>query len=142
MSKIAPAVKKETTHIALGTSIGVVIMLIVFAVLHRFNAGVLVSALIGGALAVMNFFALGITVQKISEGQTEERGRKWMQFSYNMRMLVMVVWLIVAMAVPFLNWVAAAIPMLMPRLTIAVMQITGMYKKEKPEDSEARETQE
>ncbi len=142
MSKIAPAVKKETTHIALGTSIGVVIMLIVFAVLHRFNAGVLVSALIGGALAVINFFMLGITVQKISDGQSEERGRKWMQFSYNMRMLVMVVWLIIAITVPFLNWVAAAVPMLMPRLTIGVMQITGMYKKEKPEDSEVRETQE
>ena len=140
--KIAPAVKKETTHIALGTSIGVVIMLIVFAVLHRFNAGVLVSALIGGALAVINFFMLGITVQKISDGQSEERGRKWMQFSYNMRMLVMVVWLIIAITVPFLNWVAAAVPMLMPRLTIGVMQITGMYKKEKPEDSEVRETQE
>ena len=142
MSKIAPAVKKETTHIALGTSIGVVIMLIVFAVLHRFNAGVLVSALIGGALAVINFFMLGITVQKISDGQSTERGRKWMQFSYNMRMLVMVVWLIIAITVPFLNWVAAAVPMLMPRLTIGVMQITGMYKKEKPEDSEVRETQE
>ncbi len=127
---IAPAVKKETGHIALGTAVGVAIMLAVFALLGRFNAGVLASGILGGGIAVGNFFLLGLTVQKISNDGNEERGRKWMQFSYNMRMLIMVVWLIIAFAVPFLNWVAALLPMLLPRLTIAVMQATGMYKKE------------
>ena len=128
--KIAPAVKKETGHIALGTAVGVAIMLAVFAVLGRLDAGVAVSGILGGALAVANFFLLGLTVQKIADGQPEDRARKWMQFSYNMRMLLMVVWLIVALAVPFFNWIAALVPLLMPRLTIAVMQATGMYRKE------------
>lgn len=128
--KIAPAVKKETGHIALGTAVGVAIMLVVFAVLGRLDAGVAVSGILGGALAVANFFLLGLTVQKIADGQPEDRARKWMQFSYNMRMLLLVVWLIVALAVPFFNWVAALVPLLMPRLTIAVMQATGMYHKE------------
>lgn len=128
--KIAPAVKKETGHIALGTAVGVAIMLVVFAVLGRFDAGVAVSGILGGALAVANFFLLGLTVQKIANGEPEDRARKWMQFSYNMRMLLMVVWLIVALAVPFFNWIAALVPLLMPRLTIAVMQATGMYHKE------------
>lgn len=131
--KIAPAVKKETGHIALGTAIGVVLILIVFFVFKQFNSGVLVSAIIGGVVAVLNFFILGLTVQKIANGESEERGRKWMQFSYNMRMLVMVIWLIVALAVPFFNWVAALLPLLMPRLTIAVMQVTGIYKKPESE---------
>lgn len=131
--KIAPAVKKETGHIALGTAIGVVLILIGFFVFKQFNSGVLVSAIIGGMVAVLNFFILGLTVQKIANGESEERGRKWMQFSYNMRMLVMVIWLIVALAVPFFNWVAALLPLLMPRLTIAVMQVTGIYKKPESE---------
>ena len=131
--KIAPAVKKETGHIALGTAIGVVLILIGFFVFKQFNSGVLVSAIIGGVVAVSNFFILGLTVQKIANGESEERGRKWMQFSYNMRMLVMVIWLIVALAVPFFNWVAALLPLLMPRLTIAVMQVTGIYKKPESE---------
>jgi F0F1-type ATP synthase assembly protein I len=131
--KIAPAVKKETGHIALGTAIGVVLILIGFFVVKQFNSGVLVSAIIGGVVAVLNFFILGLTVQKIANGESEERGRKWMQFSYNMRMLVMVIWLIVALAVPFFNWVAALLPLLMPRLTIAVMQVTGIYKKPESE---------
>ena len=116
--KIAPAVKKETGHIALGTAVGVAVMLVVFAVLGYFSAGVAVSGILGGAIAV-------------ADGQPEDRARKWMQFSYNMRMLLMVVWLIVALAVPFFNWVAALVPLLMPRLTIGVMQATGMYHKEK-----------
>lgn len=128
--KIAPAVKKETGHIALGTAVGVAIMLAVFAVLGYFSAGVAVSGILGGAVAVGNFFLLGLTVQKAANGQPEDRARKWMQFSYNTRMLVMVIWLIVALAVPFFNWVAALIPLLMPRLTIGVMQATGMYHKE------------
>ena len=97
--KIAPAVKKETGHIALGTAVGVAVMLVVFAVLGYFSAGVAVSGILGGALAVGNFFLLGLTVQKMADGQPEDRARKWMQFSYNMRMLLMVVWLIVALAV-------------------------------------------
>lgn len=129
--KIAPAVKKETGHIALGTAAGVAVMMVVFAVLGHFSAGVAVSGILGGAITVGNFFLLGLTVQKVADGQPEDRARKWMQFSYNMRMLLMVVWLIVALAVPFFNWVAALVPLLMPRLTIGVMQATGMYHKEK-----------
>lgn len=128
--KIAPAVKKETAHIALGTAAGVAVMLAVFALLGRFSAGVAVSGILGGAFAVGNFFLLGLTVQKVADGQPEDRARKWMQFSYNMRMLLLVIWLIVAIAVPFFHWVAALLPLLMPRLTIGVMQITGMYHKE------------
>lgn len=130
--KLQPAVKKETAHIAVGTALGVAAMLLVFALLGRFDAGTAVSGLLGGALAVANFLLLGVTVQRVANQADEGRGRKMMQFSYNMRMLLMVVWLILALAVPFFNWVAAMIPLLMPRLTIAVMQLTGRYKKDDP----------
>lgn len=139
MMKIQPAVKKETLHIAFGTAVGVAVMLAVFAAIGMFRVGVLVSGLIGGALAVFNFFLLGVTVQKITAQDDDGRGRKMMQFSYNMRMLLMVVWLIVAMAAPFFNWVAGMIPLLLPRLTIAVMQLTGRYKKDESEKAEQLE---
>ena len=45
------------------------------------------------------------------------------------------VWLIVAISVPALNWVAALIPLLMPRVTIALMQLTGHYKAQQREDT-------
>ena len=123
--KLQPAVKKETTHIAVGTAAGVAVMLAVFALIGRADWGVVVSGLLGGVLAVANFLLLGVTVQRVANQSDEGRGRKMMQFSYNMRMLLLVLWLILAVAVPFFNWVAAMIPLLLPRLTIAVMQLTG-----------------
>ena len=133
--KLSPAVKQETLHIAEGTAVGVVRMLAVFALLHKLSRWVVFSGVLGGILAVLNFFLLGLTVQKVAQGEDEERGRKWMQFSYNVRMLLLVVWLIVAISVPALNWVAALIPLLMPRVTIALMQLTGHYKAQQREDT-------
>lgn len=128
--KIQPAVKKETLHIALGSAAALAVMLLVFALLGRFTLGVLVSGVIGTALAVFSFFMLGLTVQKIAAEANDQRGRKMMQFSYSMRMLLLVVWLIVSISVDGLHWVAAALPLLFPRLTIAGMQLTGVYKRE------------
>ncbi len=135
--KLQPAVKKELLHIALGTGVGVAVMLVVFALLGRFDTSVLLAGVLGGVIAVLNFLLLGVTVQKVAAQAEEERGRKIMQFSYSIRMLLMLLWIILAVSLPALNWVAAALPLLMPRLTIGVMQMTGQYKKEEPTESEA-----
>ena len=141
--KLQPAVKKETLRIGLGTAIGVVIMLAVFALLGRFDMSVLLGGVIGGVLAVVNFLFLGITVQRVAAQEDEARGRKIMQLSYNLRMLIMLIWVILAVALPVFNWVAAAIPMLLPRVTIAVMQLTGYYKKNnEPDPQEPAQSEE
>ena len=133
--KVEPAVKQETLRIGGGTLLGVIVMLGVFALLGKFSMAVLISGGLGGIVAVLNFFLLGLTVQKAANSQ-EDQARKWMQFSYNTRMFLMVVWLMVAIAVPALNWVAGLIPLLMPRLTIGVMQITGKYPKDTTSSSQ------
>ena len=135
--KLQPAVKKELLHIALGTGVGVAVMLAVFALLGRFDTSVLLAGVLGGVVAVLNFLMLGITVQKVAAQSDEAQGRKIMQFSYSIRMLLMLLWIILAVSLSALNWVAAAIPLLMPRLTIGVMQLTGQYKKDEPTESEA-----
>lgn len=137
--RLQPAVKKETLHIAAGTAAGVAVMFAVFALLHRFDLTVAAGGLAGGAVAVVNFLLLGLTVQKITGEANEERGRKLMQFSYSMRMLLMALWLILAVSAPVFHWVAAALPLLFPRLTIAVMQLTGMYKQEQNNEEKGEE---
>ena len=134
--KLQPAVKKETAHIALGTAAGVAVMLGAFAALGRFDLTVAAGGLAGGAVAVANFLLLGLTVQKITGEANAERGQKLMQFSYSMRMLLMALWLILAVSLPVFHWVAAALPLLFPRLTIAVMQLTGKYKKDEQKGEE------
>ena len=135
--KLQPAVKKETLRIAMGTGIGVIVMLAVFALLDRLDLSVVLSGILGGVIASVNFLFLGVTVQRVSAQEDEARGRKIMQFSYNVRMLIMLVWIILAVALSALNWVAAALPLLFPRVTIAVMQMTGYYKKEEPAPDDA-----
>ena len=135
--KLQPAVKKELLHIALGSGVGVAVMLAVFALLGRFDTSVLLAGVLGGVVAVLNFLMLGITVQKVAAQTDEAQGRRIMQFSYSIRMLLMLLWIILAVSLSALNWVAAAVPLLMPRLTIGVMQLTGQYKKDEPAESEA-----
>ena len=55
-----------------------------------------------------------------------------MHSSYALRMLIAAVALILGVALPVFHWVAVVIPLLLPRLTILIMQITGVYKPDKP----------
>ena len=140
--EIQPAVKKETLRIAAGTAILVAIMLAAFALLGQFSLAVLLSGLVGGVIAVVNFLLLGLTVQRVAAQSEEAQGRKIMHVSYNVRMLILLVWIILAVALPALNWVAAALPLLAPRLSIAVMQLTGYYKKNELDSQAAGSEQE
>lgn len=129
-SNLHPVVKKELKHIAVGTAAGVAVMLVVFALLHRFTLGVAISGILGGGVAVLNFFVLGLTVQNIASQESEDQNRKRMQLSYNLRMLLIGVWLVINIVVPGLSWLAAGLTLLLPRITIGIMQLTGMYKKD------------
>lgn len=125
------AVVKETGHIAIGTLILTAVMLAVFAIIGRFNLNVLFGGLYGCALAVANFFFLGLTVQRIAEsaqtGSEEvdpdalKLAKLKMRQSYMLRMLLGAGLLIVALAVLKLNWIACVCPLIFPRITISVM---------------------
>lgn len=90
------------------------------------------GSLLGGGFAVMNFFFLALSVQKLAAETDEKKGRAWMQTSYSARMLATVIVGIIGVSVPCFHWVAVLIPLLFPRITILAMQLLGMYKPEKP----------
>ena len=108
------------------------IMLVVYAALGRFSLAVVLGGLIGALYAVLNFLLLGMTVQKVAEMRegNEELARMQMKSSYNMRMVIMILLIVVAFALPFVDGLACMIPMLFPRLTILVLQLTGKIKDE------------
>ena len=62
--KVQKAVLKETGHIAIGVLLADVLMCAVFAIVHKFDYTVVLGALLGTAIAVANFFLLGVTLQK------------------------------------------------------------------------------
>ena len=125
-------VLRETKRIAVGVFSMLAIMLIVYAAMGRFSLAVVLGGLIGALYAVLNFLLLGMTVQKVAEMRegNEELARMQMKSSYNMRMVIMILLIVVAFALPFVDGLACMIPMLFPRLTILVLQLTGKIKDE------------
>lgn len=123
-------VRRETKRIAIGQMVFFVIMLIVYGVLGRFSLAVLLGGLIGSAYAVLNFFMLGMTVQKVAAMQPEnaELARMQMKSSYNSRMVGMLLVTVLCFALPFVDGLSALIPLMFPRLTILILQITGQVK--------------
>ncbi len=132
MQKLSPAIKKETVRVAAMTAIGVVCMIIVFAILHQFlpekvpfDYRVILGGLAGGFVAVLNFFLMGLTVQKVANTEDEDLARSRMKASYSRRMMLQMGWVIVAIVVPIFQPVAGILPLLFPSTGIKLLAITG-----------------
>jgi len=125
MVSVQPAVKKETRNVALITAIGVVLMLAVFFFLHLgfkdsvpFDYTVVLGGVCAGAVAVLNFFLMGLAVQKVAAATDEDEAKKLMQKSYYRRFGLQILWMIAAIAAPCFNPVAGLIPLIFPGLGI------------------------
>ena len=127
--KISEAVRKETGHIAVGVIVGSAAMIGVFALLHRLDYTVVLGALLGSVFSILNFLLMGLAVQRAMDHP--DRAELMVKQSYSRRMLLMAIVMIVGFAAPCFHVVAVVIPFLLPRLTILVMQLTGMYQPQK-----------
>ena len=132
MERVQPAVKKETKRVALYTVVGVVIMWIVFAALHfgipekvPFDYTVILGGIGGGAVAVLNFFLMGLTVQKVAANTDDASARMQMKASYSRRMLLQMLWVVAAIAAPCFQFVAGIIPLLFPSMGIKIMALVN-----------------
>lgn len=130
MGKLQPAVKKETMNIAIYTGVGTVVMFILFFVLCKFipdtvpfDYTVILGGVGGFTVAVLNFFLMAVTVQKVASEEDEKRARSLMKLSFSRRMLLQVVWLIAALAAPCFFWVAGFLPLLFPSAGIKLVGI-------------------
>mgnify|MGYP000718453088 CR=1 FL=1 len=131
--KLQPESKKELTRIACGTAICTAALWVAFAALHlvgwvKFDYTVVLGSLIGAAVAIGNFAGICIVCQKVIDEQDEKRRKATLQASYNVRMLLQAVWIIVSIGAPCFQPFASVLPLLFPRVTIYYLQITGKYK--------------
>ena len=129
--KIQPAVWKETAHIAVGAAVLSAAICAVYAAFGRMGAAAALGCLVGGVWAVANFFVLGVSVQIASATEDEKRAKLKLQLSYSLRMLASLGVLVFAFTSDAVAWPPVVVLYFTPRLTILVMQLTGMYKPEK-----------
>ena len=135
MENIQPAVKKETERVAMITGIGLILMWIVFGVLHAFmpqkvplDYTVFLGGALGGCVAVLNFFFMGLAVQKAATATDEDTARMRIKASYSQRMLIQMRWVIIAIVAPCCQVVAGIVPLLFPGTGI---KIAGIFHNKK-----------
>ena len=138
MIQVQDAVKKETARIGAGTAGVSVVMILVFWGLHLvipdsvpFDYKVILGAVIGSAVAVGNFFFMGLTVRKIADMQDQDLAYRRMKTSYHYRTMIQFLWIILAVTVPFINGVAGIIPLFVPGAVIKARGILGTIKTNK-----------
>ena len=119
MDNVQPAVKKETGKVAAITGIGLILMWIVFGVLHAFmpqkvpfDYTVFLGGAVGGCVAATD----------------EDTARMRIKASYSQRMLIQMLWVILAIVAPCFHFVAGIVPLLFPGTGI---KIAGIFHTNK-----------
>lgn len=140
MVRMEPEVKQMLRRIGCGIALCTVAMWVVFSLLGLFGLGgltlrVLLSSVLGAAVALANFYILSVTGTMIVEaGSDEDKRKKILKLSYNIRMLFQAVWILLCIAVSGLHLIAGVAPLLFPRVTIYYLQITGKFDQTKLQD--------
>ena len=146
--KLQPASKKEVARMAVGCSVCAVVELVGFALLHllgivRFSYQIILGAAGGTLVAVLNFALMCLMVQNAAGIQDEKLLKAKVRGSYNLRILFQAAWVAAAFFIPFINVIAAAIPLLFPTAVIYFLQFTGrLLPKEEASAAPRSPTQE
>ena len=121
LENVQPAVKKETKRVVMITGAGLILMWILFAILHftmpdkvPFDYTVFLGGIGGGVIAVLNFFLMGLAVQKAASATDEGAARMKLKASYSQRFMMMILWVIIAIVAPCFQFVAGIAPLLFP----------------------------
>ena len=117
--KIDKTVIKETKYIASFVIILSVLMQAVFLIIAKWNYTVLLGNLWGAAVAIGNFFVMGLFVQK-AVMQNEQDARQTVKASQGLRFVAMfmlsVIGIIIFKQTP--TRVAVLIPLIFPRFAV------------------------
>ena len=117
MKKIDATVIKETGYIALWVLVLSALTQSVFLVIGKWDYTVLLGNILSGAVAILNFFLMGITVQRALE-KNEEDAKKSIKVSQLYRFLFLVVTVIIGVVLPCFSIWTVIIPMFFPRIAI------------------------
>ena len=136
LMNLNPSIRKDLTFLAGGLILGDILIVAVAILLHRFDYTVVLGAVWGSIFAWLSIFLLALRVQKVADAADEtERAlaQKNMRSSYFGRMMLMVFSVVIAVVVPFLNYIAALIPFLIPQPVLMLRRsiVTAQDKRAK-----------
>lgn len=128
--KLQSASQREVKRIACGTAVGGVALVVVMFVLSKMGIGSfdyrVITGVIGGCIiAVINFTMMCLTIQRAVNIGEQKAMKSFIQGSYNGRLLLQAGWIVAAYLIPWVNVVAAAVPLLFPNMMIFYLQARG-----------------
>lgn len=128
--KLQSASRREVKRIACGTAVGGAVLVAAMFLLSlmgvgRFDYTVILGAIGGCIVAVINFTMMCITIQRAVNIDEQKAMKAFIQGSYNGRLLLQAGWIVAAYMMPWVNVFAAAIPLLFPNLMIFYLQARG-----------------
>ena len=118
MIKANDTIKKETKYIAYFCLILSVLMQAVFVLLKRWDYTVILGNLLSYALAVLNFYFMGISVQKALTKEQSD-ARKTMKASQSLRSFGIFIAVMIGVVLPYFNTVSVILPVFFPRVAVS-----------------------
>ena len=128
MKKIDPTVKKETAYIGISVLILSALMQAVFLIIGKWDYTLLLGNIFGGAVAVLNFFLMGLGVQRALEKE-EGDAKATMKLSQLYRFLFLAVVVIIGVLIPCFSTWTTVIPMLFTNIAVVFRPLFDKKKK-------------
>lgn len=127
--KIDPTVRKETVYVSVVTLILSMLMESVFLIIRQWQLSVLFGNLAGAGIGILNFFLLGLSVQKAVKAD-EKRAKEILKASHALRFALMAVLVIIAVVIPsvFNIW-ATLISLLFASTAVFTRALVNKSKK-------------
>ena len=137
MQKIDATVRRETLYIAAWVIIFSAVMNLVFLLVGAYDETVLPGTLVGAASAVLNFFLMGLTVQK-ALGMHEKDAKNLLKVSRTARMFMLLAIAAVVCLLPQFHIIASLVPLLFPRIAIMLRPLFNRWMEPTTEGGEEK----
>lgn len=118
MIKADATVRRETRYIAFFCAVLSGIMQIVFLIIRKWNYTVILGNILSFLIAVLNFYFMGISVQKALCMEASD-ARKTMKVSQSLRNVAIFTAVVLGVLVPYFNTVAVILPLFFPRVAVS-----------------------
>ncbi len=122
--KIDSAVRRETAYIATVTVILSAMMQAVFLLIGKWDLTVLFGNILSAVGAVLNFFLMGLTVQR-AVTKDEKNAKNTMKLSQMLRFLMLIGFALVGVLLNCFDTVASLLPLFFPRIAITLRPFFG-----------------
>ena len=120
--KIDKTVIKETGYITVGQVCLCAVLLTVYFFISKLSWLVLIGAVSGCILGILNFFFMGFTIQKVLNAREDDRVMM-IRASQITRLMLIALIIVILLAVAKLDPIATLVPLLFPRITVMIRSL-------------------